>query len=132
MSSADDALNRARYRHVDVVLDTLPYTGGDSTVAALDMAVPVVTLAGDRQAQRMGLSLLTHLGVTDTIAWSDEEYVALAIRLATDAAWRATISARIAERVTSSGIADLDRYTRDLERALERAITSANELKERR
>jgi predicted O-linked N-acetylglucosamine transferase (SPINDLY family) len=130
--SADDALNRARYRHVDVVLDTLPYTGGDSTVAALDMAVPVVTLAGERQAQRMGLSLLTHLGVTDTIALSDEEYVALAIRLATDAAWRATLSARIAERVTNSGIADLDRYTRDLERALERAITSANEHKGRR
>jgi len=122
--SADDAVNRARYRYVDVLLDTLPYTGGDSTVAALDMGVPVVTQAGKRQAERMGLSILSHLGVTDTVATGDDEYVAIASRLATDAAWRSALSARILERIPASGIADFERYTRNLEDAFRRALAT--------
>jgi len=120
--SAEDAVNRARYRYIDVLLDTLPYTGGDSTVAALDMGVPVVTRVGERQAERMGLSILSHLGVTDTVAESDDEYVAIACRLATDAGWRSSVSARILERIAASGIADFGRYTRCLEDAFERAL----------
>ena len=120
--SADDAVNRARYRYVDVLLDTLPYTGGDSTVAALDMGVPVVTRAGERQAERMGLSILSHLGVTDTVARTDDEYFAIACRLGTDPAWRAELSARILARIDTSGIADFGRYTRNLEDVLERAV----------
>lgn len=119
--SGDAAANRARYRQVDIVLDTLPYTGGDSTVAALDMGVPVVTRAGKRQAERMGLSILTHLGVTDTVADSDDDYVDIACRLACDATWRQSLSRRIRARVEASGIADMTLYARRLEEALERA-----------
>jgi predicted O-linked N-acetylglucosamine transferase (SPINDLY family) len=71
----------------------------------------------------MGLSILTHLGMTDTVAWTDDEYVAVACRLATDAAWRAELSTRIRDRIEASGIADFERYTRNLEDALERALT---------
>ena len=120
--SADEAVNRARYRYIDAMLDTLPYTGGDSTVAALDMGVPVVTRAGQRQAERMGLSILTHLDVTDTVAGSDDDYVAIARRLATDSAWRLALSARILERIEATGIADFKRYTRALEDAFQRMI----------
>jgi protein O-GlcNAc transferase len=120
--SADDAVNRARYRHVDVLLDTLPYTGGDSTVAALDMGVPVVTRVGVRQAERMGFSILSHVGVTETMARTDEEYIAIACRLATEPAWRHELSARILAGIAASGIADFGRYTRNLEDALERAV----------
>ena len=117
----DDATDRARYRLVDVVLDTLPYSGGDTTAAALDMGVPVVTRVGERAAERMTWSLLAHLGVTDTAARSDAEYIEIACRLADDSAWRATIAAAIATRLPQSGLADFDRYTRALEAAYERA-----------
>lgn len=130
--SADDAVNRARYRYIDILLDTLPYTGGDSTVAALDMGVPVVTRAGERQAERIGLSLLSQLGVTDTVASSDDEYVAIACRLATDAAWRCSLSTRILEGIAASGIADFERYTRRLEDAFERALESKRSDRPRR
>ena len=119
----DDALDRARYRLIDVVLDTLPYTGGDTTAAALDMAVPVVTRVGERQAERMTFSLLAHLGVTSTVAHSDDEYVEIACRLALDRSWRDAIAAEIAGALPRSGLADLDRYTRSLEAAYERALT---------
>ncbi|MEP6996095.1 MAG: tetratricopeptide repeat protein [Betaproteobacteria bacterium] len=120
----DDAIARARYRLVDVVLDTLPYTGGDTTAAALDMGVPVVTRVGERQAERIGYSILTHLGVTATIAHSDDEYVAIACRLANDRAWRDAIAADIVAALPRSGLADADRYTRSLEDAYERALAS--------
>lgn len=117
----DDATDRARYRLIDAVLDTLPYSGGDTTAAALDMGVPVVTRVGERAAERMSFSVLAHLGVTDTVAWTDDEYIAVACRLALDVPWRATIASAISARLPQSGLADLDRYTRSLETAYERA-----------
>jgi predicted O-linked N-acetylglucosamine transferase (SPINDLY family) len=109
---------------LDAVLDTLPYTGGDTTAAALDMGVPVVTRVGERHAERVSYSLLAHLGVTDTVARNDDEYVAIACRLAEDAAWRAVIAARIVDRLPDSGLADARRYARSLEAAYERALTA--------
>ena len=120
----DDAADRARYREIDIVLDTLPYTGGDSTAAALDMGVPVVTRVGERAAERMTWSLLAHLGVRDTAARTDAEYVEIACRLAADAAWRSAVSAAIRERLPESGLADFGRYTRALETAYEKALAA--------
>ncbi len=114
--------DRTRYSIVDIALDTTPYTGGDTTVAALDCGIPVVTLRGERQAERMGYSLLAHLGVTDTVAATDDEYIAIACRLATDGDYRASLSARIRHRVETSGIADKALYARRLEDAYRQAI----------
>jgi predicted O-linked N-acetylglucosamine transferase (SPINDLY family) len=118
----DDAIGRSRYRLIDVVLDTLPYTGGDTTAAALDMGVPVVTRVGTRQAERMTYSLLAHLGVTATVAHNDDDYVAIAVRLALDPTWRHAVAAEILAALPGSGLADADRYTRSLESAYGRAL----------
>ncbi|MEO8738990.1 MAG: tetratricopeptide repeat protein [Casimicrobiaceae bacterium] len=120
----DDAQGRTRYALLGAVLDTLPYTGGDTTAAALDMGVPVVTRVGERHAERVSYSLLAHLGVTDTVADSDERYVEIACRLADDTAWRETIAATIKARLPTSGLADAARYTVSLESAYERAIAA--------
>jgi protein O-GlcNAc transferase len=117
-----EATDRARYRLIDIVLDTLPYTGGDTTAAALDMGVPVVTRVGERVAERMTWSLLAHLGVTDTAAQTDAEYVAIACQLADDVGWRAVVRNAIEARLPNSGLADPDRYTRALEATYERAL----------
>ena len=120
--AADEAGDRARYGLIDVVLDTMPYAGGDTTAAALDMGVPVVTRVGERHAERMGLSLLTHLGVTETVAHSDAEYVAMACRLANDAAWRSEVATKIVDKFAHSDIADTRRYAVCLEDAYARAL----------
>lgn len=115
---------RWRYRLVDIALDTFPYTGGDTTVAALDMGVPVVTLCGERQSERVTYSILRNLGVEGGIAMSDAEYVDIACRLAQDRAERNAMSAQILARIESSGIADMAIYTRNLEKAYIEAIES--------
>ena len=110
----EEAIWRARYRLVNAVLDTFPYAGGDTTLAALDMGVPVVTLNGLRQSERVGTSILTHLGVTETIAATEDEFVAIAVRLARDAAFMTDTRKRIEAAVAAT---DVQIYTRGLEDA---------------
>jgi protein O-GlcNAc transferase len=93
-----EAERLARYRVVDFVLDSMPYGGVNGTLEALYMGVPVITLTGKHHSERTSTSMLTHLGVTDTIAQTPEEYIAHAKRLATDPAWREDLSSRIRAR----------------------------------
>jgi protein O-GlcNAc transferase len=98
VAGATEAERLARYRVVDFVLDSMPYGGVNGTLEALYMGVPVVTLTGKHHSERTTTSMLTHLGVTDTIAATPDEYVAHAKRLATDSDWRSDISTRIRAR----------------------------------
>jgi predicted O-linked N-acetylglucosamine transferase (SPINDLY family) len=74
----------ALYHQIDIGLDSFPYNGTTTTCEALWMGIPVITVAGQSHAARVGMSLLANLGLTDLIAVSLEEYVELAKRLAQD------------------------------------------------
>lgn len=121
-TSKDDGERRARYRVLDAVLDTFPYSGGDTTLAALDGGVPVVTLKGQRHGERTSASILGHLGLEETIARSEDEYVATAVRLARDADFRARVAGKLDEAMERSRRAGLEGYVRSLERAYEQAL----------
>ncbi len=121
-AAKDERFNRARYELVDIVLDTFPYSGGDTTLAALDMGVPVVTLCGQRHSERTSYSILMTLGVTGTIAHSEAEFVDIAVRLALDNGWRDAVSDQIRAAMDSSSLVDMDAYTRHLEDAYRMAI----------
>jgi predicted O-linked N-acetylglucosamine transferase (SPINDLY family) len=102
----------------------MPYTGGDTTAAALDGGVPVVTRVGARHAERMGYSILMHLGLTQTIAQSDDAYVELAVRLARERGFRDDVRAAVASAMRDPAATDPVRYARALEDAYERALTA--------
>jgi len=112
---ADSAL-RSRYRLVHAVMDTLPYAGGDTTLAALDMGVPVVTLAGQRHSERIGASILTHLNLQELVANSEDEFVARSVQLAQDAAFMDACRQKVT-REFSAAVARADDYTHALEGA---------------
>jgi predicted O-linked N-acetylglucosamine transferase (SPINDLY family) len=105
------------YARADIALDTYPYHGTTTTCEALWMGVPVITLAGDRHASRVGVSLLESVGAGALVARSDQEYVDKAVALARDpqriVAWRGSLRSRI----LASPLADSARFTRDLEDA---------------
>lgn len=80
----------------DVSLDTFPFCGGNTTYQALAMGTPVVTLPGAFLRGRLSLAIYRHLGVMDCVAADADDYVRIAVRLGTDAAWRAGVEGRIA------------------------------------
>src|SRR5262249_40257316 len=51
-----------RYHRLDIVLDTFPYNGHTTSLDALWMGVPVVSLAGPTRVSRGGASILHNLG----------------------------------------------------------------------
>jgi protein O-GlcNAc transferase len=111
------AAHLALYARVDVALDTFPYNGATTTCEALWMGVPVVTLAGETHAARVGVSLLTHLGVTEWIATTPDEYVTIARTLAGDAPRLAALRTQLRERFRGSALCDAVGFTRSLEKA---------------
>ncbi len=121
----DDAENQARYRLVDVVLDTMPFGGVNGTLEALAMSVPVVTLVGKRHGERTSYSILVNLGVPETIAQTGREYVDIAARLASEAAFMQAVKAAIARGIESSPLTDMPAHTRHLEAAYRSAIAAA-------
>jgi len=116
---ADPARHLARYGEVDIALDTHPYNGTTTTCEALWMGVPVVTLAGDRHAARVGASLLTAAGMAEHVAGSYGEFVEIARRLALDPAGLAAQRALQRHSLQQSHLLDAATFTRQWEALLE-------------
>jgi predicted O-linked N-acetylglucosamine transferase (SPINDLY family) len=93
----------APYAEIDVALDPLPYNGTITSFEALWMGVPVVTLPGRTHAARVGASILTHGAFADWIARDEDEFVALAKRLADERPDRGAVRARFAASPLSDG-----------------------------
>ncbi len=82
--TADARTHLELYHRIDVALDTYPYHGTTTTCEALWMGVPVVTMAGQTHVSRVGVSLLSNVGLAELIAQSPEEYVSIAVELTGD------------------------------------------------
>lgn len=63
------------HHQVDVCLDTFPYNGGTTTLHALWMGVPTLSLAGNTAAGRTGASILGHVGLESFLAHNREDFV---------------------------------------------------------
>lgn len=82
----------------DAFLDTFTWSGGNTSLEAIACNLPIVTCPGEFMRGRHAYSFLTMLGVTDTIARDEAEYIEIAVRLGLDPAWRRQISDRIGSR----------------------------------
>lgn len=115
LPSKEDHL--ALYHRIDIALDTFPYNGTTTTCEALWMGVPVVVLSGNRHAGRVGMSLLTQVGLTGLIAQNPDDYVRIASTLATDLRRLAALRADLREQMATSPLCDGVSFTRELETA---------------
>jgi protein O-GlcNAc transferase len=105
------------YNRVDIALDTYPYSGTMTTMEALWMGVPVVTMAGDRTLARQAAGQLSAAGLGELIADDAEAFVSVASSLAYDLARLETYRSSMRSRLSDSPLCD----AADLARALEDA-----------
>jgi protein O-GlcNAc transferase len=81
----------------DIGLDSIGWSGCNSTLECLLDDLPIVTMPGALMRGRHTAAILTMMGVADTVTGTLDEYVATAVRLARDAPWRAALRTKIAD-----------------------------------
>jgi predicted O-linked N-acetylglucosamine transferase (SPINDLY family) len=107
----------ARFRAMDLFLDTLPYNAGTTASDALWAGLPVLTLAGRGFAGRVAASLLTAVELPELIASTAGEYVETAVHLAATPQRLREIKLRLARNRLTTPLFDTRSFTRHLEAA---------------
>ncbi len=105
------------HSRVDIALDSFPYHGTTTTCESLWMGTPVISLAGQTHASRVGASLLQNVGLGDLVASSPQDYVRIAIDLANDRPRLENIRQNLRDRMLASPLLDGPRLARDVEHA---------------
>ena len=82
----------------DVVLDTLHFNGGTTSMLALGVTAPIVTLPGPYMRGRTTRVCYDRMGFKSLIADDAAGYANMAVRLANDAGWRSECLSAIAEQ----------------------------------
>jgi protein O-GlcNAc transferase len=100
----------------DMVLDPLPFGGGNTSYEALAVGTPVVTLPGRYLRGRITAALYQKMRMLDCVSDSPDQYVRLATRLGADPAYQQAIRKKIL--ATCGVLFDDAAEVRDLERCL--------------
>ena len=108
----------ADYADVDIALDPAPYNGGTTSLQALWMGVPVLTIAGGHFVSRMGASFMQAAGLPEWVASDDADLVRRAVALSQDRQALLALKQGLRERLRASPAWDIDAYTRDMQSAI--------------
>ena len=102
-------------RSVDISLDCFPHNSGTTLFESLYMGVPYITLAGRPSVGRLGATILQCVGHSEWVATSEDEYVELAVDLASDLTRLAHVRANLRTEMERSPLMDETGFTRALE-----------------
>jgi predicted O-linked N-acetylglucosamine transferase (SPINDLY family) len=111
----DQAEYLSRYTLADLFLDTFPYNAGTTASDALWSGLPVLTRQGKSFASRMASSLLTALGMTELITFSEEDYFKAAVEIGREPQRTAQIKQKLAQQRTHSELFNTPAFTRRIE-----------------
>ena len=114
-----EAVHRANLQVADVVLDTYPYNGATTTLETLWMGIPLVTRVGEQFSARNSYGMMVNAGITEGIAWTEEEYVEWGVRLGKDEKLRQQISWKLRQSRHTAPLWNAKQFTRDMETAYE-------------
>lgn len=112
-----ESVHRANLAIADVVLDTYPYNGATTTLETLWMGIPLVTRVGEQFAARNSYTMMVNAGITEGIAWSDDEYVEWGVRLGKNTALRQKIHWDLLRSRQTAPLWNAKQFARDMEDA---------------
>ena len=118
--------NLMRYQLCDIFLDTFPYNGGATCSDAIWAGLPVITMIGKSFSSRYASSILCSAGLSDLITERIEDYINLAIRLATNSAELSNIKQRLLQNRNNCILFDTPKFTKNLEKAYSAAFEKLN------
>ena len=116
---ASEAEHRANLGIADVVLDTYPYNGATTTMETLWMGIPIVTRVGEQFSSRNSYTMMINAGITEGIAWTDEEYVEWGIRLGKNPNLRQQIAWTLRQSRQTAPLWNGNLFAREMEKAYE-------------
>lgn len=108
----------SHYHSVDIALDSFPYHGTTTTCEAMWMGCPVVTRAGKTHVSRVGVSLLSAVGLQEFITDTREDYIEKAVALAGQKERLEELRTGMRERLRESVLMDEKRFVQGFEKAL--------------
>jgi predicted O-linked N-acetylglucosamine transferase (SPINDLY family) len=79
----------------DIFLDTIGWSGGFTSLDAIACGLPIVTLPTELMRGRQSYGMLKIMGMTETIAQDEAEYIEIAVKLGLNPTWRRQISDQI-------------------------------------
>jgi predicted O-linked N-acetylglucosamine transferase (SPINDLY family) len=82
-------------RQMDILVDSVGWSGGNTSISGIEAGVPIVTLPGEFMRGRHTSAMLHLIGVHDLIAASHEDFVAKLVELGRDAEVRRHAAERI-------------------------------------
>ncbi len=103
------------HHQMDIYLDPFPHTGHTTSMDALWMGLPLITLAGATAGGRGGVSLLANLGLENLIATNERDYIEKAAALANDLPRLANLRATLRDLMSKSPLVDAPRFARNIE-----------------
>jgi predicted O-linked N-acetylglucosamine transferase (SPINDLY family) len=116
-TTPSEEIHRANLSIADIVLDTYPYNGATTTLETLWMEIPLVTKVGQQFAARNSYTFMINAGLTEGIAWTDEEYINWGIKLGTDEQLRQQISWKLRQSKKISPLWNAKEFTIEMEKA---------------
>lgn len=114
-----ESVHRANLGIADIVLDTFPYNGATTTLETLWMGIPLVTRVGEQFAARNSYTMMINAGITEGIAWTDEEYIEWGVRLGKDEALRQQVGLKLKASRQTAPLWNGKQFTREMEKAYE-------------
>jgi len=107
----------AQYNRIDIALDPFPYPGGTTSLDAIYMGVPVITLPAQTAVSRAGVTILRHLDLPELIATNTDHYIEIATQMATDLPRLAALRQQLRPRLMNSPLTDAPSLTASIETA---------------
>lgn len=113
------------YRKIDVILDTLPFTGGTTTCEALWAGVPVVTIEGQTASSRQSAAILRSIGFEQFVAEGVDQGLAIVKSIATKTSILEQFKNEAHGKILKSALGDPAKFAKSFKAAIEELLSDS-------